>query len=179
MYDPIVLVASKKLSEISAMPKVPNKRRPTSVTISNLLLKRPAGESFFRRAGDQIFCSACLSMLAPRKSILDSHLKTKIHIESSSRHLKQRQLQESMEEMSTVGMQLVEAFLAANIPLNKLNNPYMKEFLNKYLPCSVASITTMRNVYIDRLYQKLFEARKERIRGNIIMILINYLSLKV
>lgn len=135
--------------------------------MTNLLAKRPTGENVFRRAGDQVFCTACSSNLAPRKSVLDLHLKTKIHQENATKHLRQSQLRNT-DELSNIGLELVEAFLAANIALHKLSNPKLRSFLDKYLPYHIVSISTMRNKYIDRLYNILLAKIKDDLRGNLV-----------
>lgn len=140
--------------------------RSTGVSIANLLSKRPTGENIYRRAGDKIFCTTCNTTLVARKYILDRHINTALHVQNGRRRMKQTQLKDNPSEaISDIGLALVEAFLSANIPLNKLNNPLLKSFLNTYLPCKVVSITTMRSKYIDRLYDTLLQAVQERIRG--------------
>lgn len=145
------------------MPKCA-KTKSIGMSISNLLSKRPAGETFFRRAGDRVFCTACNSTIVPRKSSLDQHLKAVQHEKNVNRHMRQSQLRDTVQT-TDVGMALVEAFLAANIPLNKLSNPHLKSFLDDFLPCKIASISTMRSKYVGILYDKLLSAIKERLRG--------------
>lgn len=149
-----------------------NRKQPKQnigITIANLLGKRPAGENVFRRAGDKVFCTACNIAIGPRKSILDTHVKSSAHNAYKSKKQKQTQIHDALAdqtmENSDIGLALVEAFLAANIPLHKLSNPLLKNFLETYLPCKLVSITTMRNKYIDRLYETLLSTVKERIRG--------------
>lgn len=145
------------------MPKVTSKNE----TLAKLLINRPPGENTFRRAGDKIFCSVCNSSLGTRKSILDAHIKTSIHIRNATRKSKQLQIRESLDASprSEIGLELVEAFLAANIALNKLSNPYLKRFLENYVSSGLAGISTMRKLYVNQLYQKLFVSIKERIIG--------------
>lgn len=141
------------------------------VTINNLLCKRPTGENVFRRAADKIFCTACNITLGPRKSILDTHIRSSNHCAYMRKRFKQTQIRDAIDDQSMnnldIGLTLVEAFLSANIPLNKLSNPLLKSFLETYLPCKLVSITTMRSKYIDRLYGKLLSAVKSRIRGEL------------
>lgn len=147
------------------------KYRSIGESISNILLRRPAGENVFRRAADKIFCTACNTTLVVRKSSLDLHLKTRVHKDSVNRHMKQTQIRDSFgrpnEDAATdIGLELVEAFLAANIPLNKLSNPLLKAFLDTHLPCKTVGITTMRRKYIGQLYDKILSTVRDRLRGN-------------
>lgn len=143
------------------MPKV---TKSTGQKISDLLAKRNAGD-VFRRAGDRIFCTVCCTQIGVRKSILEQYLKTLLHQSNASRKQKQMQLEDSLESHSSIGVALVEAFLAADIPLNKLENPLMKSFLGTYLPCNVGSVSTMRQKYVDILYQNLLNKDRSYVEG--------------
>lgn len=43
--------------------------------------------------------------------------------------------------------------MSANIPLNKLSNPYFKEFLSKYTGKDIPSESTLRKGYVDEIYE--------------------------
>lgn len=68
-------------------------------------------------------------------------------------------------------MDLCEAFLSSNIPLYKLANPILKEFLRKYCTNqNVPDESTLRKNYIPTIYLHVLEEIRNELKDNIIWI---------
>ena len=88
--------------------------------------------------GDQIFCKACeQSFGGSQKSQLEQHIKSAKHGTNCELKKKRTQTQAQLEDFvqgkvkkrsraETLGKDLCQAFLAANIPWKKLENPCLR-----------------------------------------------------
>lgn len=50
---------------------------------------------------------------------------------------------------------LCKAFLAADVPFNKLENPILKNFLEQYCNRKVPNVATIRTRYVPRNYENV------------------------
>lgn len=98
------------------------------------------------------YCSVCERTLAAKKFAFQQHVQTERHKENLNLK-KKRQL--SLEEVfnknkkqktraEEIGGELVEAFLAANIPLSKVENPNLRGFLEKHIGIKIPVVSTLR-----------------------------------
>jgi hypothetical protein len=62
------------------------------------------------------------------------------------------------------------AFAASNIPLNKLQNPVLKAFLEKYTNRHVADESNVRRYHMPKCYSTVMEKNKQNIGDNYIWI---------
>ncbi len=88
----------------------------------------------FQVSGGILFCNFCgeSKEYHPKHGVfsLKKHLLTKKHIESSKKESHQNRLQvETIADTEKFHINLTNALIAANIPINKLNNPIFKDFL--------------------------------------------------
>lgn len=65
---------------------------------------------------------------------------------------------------------LCEAFLAANIPFNKLSNVVFKQFLNNYTGMAVPDQSTIRKYYVQRVYDDKMEELRKKAEGQKIWV---------
>jgi hypothetical protein len=74
---------------------------------------------------------------AQEKNYLSQHVQTTVHLTSLN-----------PESTDNFCNDLCEAFVAANIPLSKLQNPVLKRFLQKYTNRPVPDESTLRKNYV-------------------------------
>ena len=92
----------------------------------------------YNSANKSIFCKPCeKAITASQKGQLQQHIKSEKHKSNSS--LKRKFVQSQLEfkdakkpkREEVVGQELCEAFVAANIPLSKVEHPKLHGFLEK------------------------------------------------
>ena len=52
---------------------------------------------------------------------------------------------------------MCEAFAAANIPLSKLSNKKLRDFLSKYTKITIPHPTALRKKYVQKCYVKALQ----------------------
>lgn len=77
---------------------------------------------------------------------------------------------------SDFSQKLCEAFVAASIPLKKLSNPVLREFLSEATNKIIPDESTLRKNYLDTCYQSVSTQNKRRINN---YFSSNYRKLKV
>ena len=65
---------------------------------------------------------------------------------------RQTMLTEAPRDSNDFGLELCETFMAADIPLEKLNNPALRSFLQKLAKKEIPSVTTLRRRHVDAAY---------------------------
>lgn len=68
---------------------------------------------------------------------------------------------------------MCEALISANIPLNKLQNPKFKTFLEIYTKNEVLSESTLRKGYVDEIYNETMDKIREKISNKKIWVSID------
>lgn len=141
---------SKKSKYISAQERV--KQFPTGI------LHADSGK---------LFCLSCnVTIDFSRKNTIDRHIASESHIKGKStaevtaQNKKQatvasmfKRATESSSARKEATFELVEAFTAANIPLDKMDNPKLREYFNKHVanagsfPCA----NKLRQDYLPEL----------------------------
>ncbi|MGH0133833.1 UNVERIFIED_CONTAM: hypothetical protein FKN15_053827 [Acipenser sinensis] len=110
-----------------------------SISLSERSQQYPPGVVY--TDGKNLFCTTCnLSLDHTRKSTIDRHLsekhrKRKAEIDSyeTASSSKKRKGNKNSERRRDVIFDLTEAFVGANIPLEKIDNPKLHAFLNKHV----------------------------------------------
>jgi hypothetical protein len=90
---------------------------------------------------------------------------------SRSTNLKQTSLNSVVSAAqctSNFANDLCDAFISANIPLHKLNNPKLTSFLGKYTQQHIPSETTVRKKCVPMLYDDVLTEVRKRIGDNYI-----------
>jgi spore coat protein CotF len=59
---------------------------------------------------------------------------------------------------------LCESFISANIPLKKLNNPSLRNFLAKYTKQNILDESTITKYYVSKQYEKVMMTIKSQIK---------------
>ncbi|XP_017470729.1 PREDICTED: uncharacterized protein LOC108362303 [Rhagoletis zephyria] len=135
-------------------------------------------QDVFKTDGRVLFCKACNKAIShTTKFLVEQHLRSQKHIDMHS-----RSVQKSSQSMLPISaalspnnfcMDLCEAFIAADIPLGKLNNPHLNTFLKKYTSERIPSESALRKTYIDKLYAKQLERIKSALKGNFLWVSVD------
>ncbi len=113
----------------------------------------------FQISGNRLFCNICNEPKEynPRQGVraLKRHLTTKKHLEGVERKFSQTRLDvlKSGNENEDFHKNLVNAFITANIPLNKLSNFTLKSFLEKISGFKIKTPATYGGSILNSLYQ--------------------------
>ncbi|KAL4112028.1 hypothetical protein QTP88_015876 [Uroleucon formosanum] len=133
------------------MPKV-----KTSVTVRGKNYVTEFGEHIFAFDGSVLICKICeVKVKCEKRFSVTQHLSTEKHIRASNRQNKNatQQLITTPTRKSDFFKDLCEAFLKSNIPLEKLGNPHLRLFLEKYINKDIPSVSTLRKTYVNDCYE--------------------------
>ncbi|XP_068756552.1 CGG triplet repeat-binding protein 1-like [Montipora capricornis] len=161
------------------------KKKPCSITPQERAKQHPGK---FRADDNLLFCSTCNVVVDHhRKSVLDNHLSAVSHIKrmnkSSSKRAKQQTLKTSFkcktpahEEKVKVCHEWIRACAAANIPLNKSENPVMREFVLSRVVNggAIPKGTQLRDHLLD-VYELEKEELKQKIKEANVAIMVDEL----
>lgn len=114
-----------------------------------------------RIRGNDLFCNVC-------ERLINSSTKTKV-----TRHLNSHSSSSSRTEHTLFSYELTEAFLASNIPLHKLHNPTLRKFLEKYMDRQIPHPETLRQGYVDQVYNSVLESIREDIADNFVYFIVD------
>ncbi|XP_049798065.1 uncharacterized protein LOC126216638 [Schistocerca nitens] len=78
-----------------------------------------------------------------------------------------------MYDKSELNEELCEAIIKANNPLNKLDNEGLRTFLKKYTGKDIPHESTIRNNYVDPLYEKTLENIKKDISDSLVWLSVD------
>jgi len=148
---PDLVKRAKWLKELNEQPDVP--------------FKFPSPRS------DDCFCVYCeKAFVGAQKSQLVQHMKGERHKANQELKKKRTASQATLEQIVAGGKrqsraenfstELCEAFLAAGIPIWKLENPVLRQFLEKTASLTVPHESTLRKKYMDKCYDKILEEMK-------------------
>lgn len=130
--------------------------------------------------GGKLFCSACNTTLDhSRKGTIDKHLQSKSHLAKAQ---KQADSEQSSKKQTTVAgvfqkatssrdaknvaqFELVEAFAAANIPLNKLDHPKLRNYLTKNVSNlgQLPQASTLRSSILPKVFEVASQEVHDRV----------------
>lgn len=119
------------------------------------------GEVFTLMDKDFVFCNVCCQNVAfhGKRQKLQQHVDTTKHLQNVAG----TSTTEFYED-------LCEAFVSANIPLHKLNNPSLRSFLKKYTGRDIPHESTLRKNYISKQYDKTISTIKSQLSDNYIWV---------
>ncbi|KAL4091400.1 hypothetical protein QTP88_026097 [Uroleucon formosanum] len=133
--------------------------------ITRVLVKKyitEFGSDVFSADQKVLFCNFCETKVSvDKRFIVTQHLKTEKHKRAAKRienrpgtsKILIQQFITDTTKKSIFSHDLCEALMSANIPLNKLSNPYFKEFLLKYTGKDILSESTLQKGYVDEIYE--------------------------
>ena len=106
------------------------------------------------QTSDYVLCTYCeKSFVGSQKSQLIQHLAADIHKTNKELKKKRKTHQATLEEVSgskpkspaeVMNKELCEVFLAADIPIKKMDSPYLRSFLEKYIGKTMPSESMLR-----------------------------------
>lgn len=157
------------------------KAKKTKAQIIEDVLSKFNGDGSFRRDGDSAFCRRCLKRVnTVTLYTLKAHIATESHGRNAVRW-KKLQTQLTTDEFVSVSgtgaqttkqitandfrTELTKAFIAADIPLHKLNNKPLKQIFAKYTHFSMPSAAMARSQIMPDIYQKMHKDLIEDLRG--------------
>lgn len=121
-----------------------------------------------------LYCVVCNCKLnKPKLYNVEQHfssLKHKVLVEKYSSSTTQSLLTDTTTELNPYILDLCNTFLSANIPLYKINNPAVKEFLTKYTKKPVPSETLLRTKYMPTIYEKCIKELQNRAGKSLIWV---------
>ncbi|KAE9523668.1 hypothetical protein AGLY_015886 [Aphis glycines] len=153
------------------MPKV-----KTSVTVRGKNYVTEFGEHIFAFDGSVLFCKICeVKVKCEKRFSVTQHLSTEKHIRASNRQNKNatQQLITTQTRKSDFFKDLCEAFLKLNIPLEKLGNPHLRLFLEKYINKDIPSVSTLRKTYVNDCYEDTMNDIRNQILNKKIWVSID------
>lgn len=102
----------------------------------------------------EIYCNTCsVTLKCSEKAKVKKHLQTKLHSSHG-------------EVIEHFFADLCEAFVAADIPFPKLDNPIFRKFLAKYTNRQIPDQSTIRKVYLPKTYSKVMNKITHNIGNN-------------
>lgn len=119
-----------------------------------------------------------------KKSQVEQHVKTARH-QAKCKEIKytkvaQTSLQQSLlasssksSEQEHFNMQLCDALVSANIPLNKLQNTKFKNFLETFCNKTIPHESTLRKNYLTPLYNNVISEIKKHVKNNFLYIIVD------
>lgn len=114
----------------------------------------------FKSDGRILYCKVCnKSVSHERKFLVEQHLKSQKHKELLER-VTEKSSQSLLKHIETTNkfcMDLCEAFISADIPLNKLSNENLRNFFKTYINESILCQSTLRKNYVDKIYDSELE----------------------
>ncbi|PNF19297.1 hypothetical protein B7P43_G07511 [Cryptotermes secundus] len=127
-----------------------------------------------------LYCRVCEKTFGCEKRFqVLQHLNTNIHKENikikstKSAPVQKLHSEFSNNSFSQFSFDLCEAFLAADIPLWKLINPTLRNFIEKYTQCKVPDESTVRKNYVKQCYDLTIESIRDKIQDNFVWVSID------
>lgn len=139
-------------------------------------------ETFKFLNSDTCYCIPCeKSLCVTQKSQILQHAKGAGHkknVDLKKRKASTSQLQldtfcersAKKAKMETIGEKLCKAFVSANIPPEKLNNPIFRGFLEEGFAVAMPSASSLRKTFMPRTYQGVVASIKEDLSGQPIFV---------
>jgi len=140
------------------------------------------GARMFSTDGKVLYCNYCDVKVGSEKRFnVTQHINTDKHKNSVKRKeknqnaLKLGKVQQlvSNSKKSSFNKDLCFVMLSANIPLNKLGNVQLKQFLEKYTGKQIPAITTLRKGYVDDIYSETINKIRNAVTGKKIWVSID------
>lgn len=147
-------------------------------TVSEVLKAYVREFQDFSTDGSVLFCKYCSTVVtATKKYQIQQHLRTTKHSKLKEVNLKQKHqplvttaLVKPGPTRSKFNEDLCKAFVSANIPLAKLNNKNLVQFLQEYTKQPVPDESTIRKNYVPELYKVMLGKLREKADGKYIWV---------
>ncbi|KAJ4430864.1 hypothetical protein ANN_19455 [Periplaneta americana] len=154
---------------------------PKNISAKSTLIRQWLTEySEFTYDGKIIFCKICKQISQEKKCHLKQHVQGAAH---KAKGQQKNQLQQTLLTQPTSSnlssnfyADLTRAFVAANIPWNAIENPVLRQFLQKYCKRNIPSESTLRKNYLDRIYNETLASIREDIGDSYIWVSVDETS---
>ncbi|KAL4143001.1 hypothetical protein QTP88_005383 [Uroleucon formosanum] len=132
----------------------------------------------FSYDSSMLFCKYCeIKVNCEKRFNVTQHLKTEKHTKAIKRRQekteKTQQFLMNSSKKSSFNKDLCHALLSANIPLNKLSNNTFRNFLETYTGKEIPTEATLRQGYVDDLYDETVEKIKSEILNKKVWVSID------
>jgi len=154
------------------MPKV-----KTNAFLKQLVLE--FGEEIFQTDGSILYCKLCETKMSHEKKYnRQPHVRREKHVQAVKRHENEKSalLQPFLQQFSSqsdFNADLCSTLVAANIPMNKLNNKHFREFLTKYCKKTIPDESTLRKGYFNSYYENTLAKIRDTITDQKIWVSID------
>lgn len=163
--------------------KMPKTETTTSAKLKEMVRSFPE----LRTDGQVLTCSLCNHEINySRFFLVERHLDTVKHVKLRRSFLEdqhQQQMQQQpqqqqivkMDSDSSFAMDLVDMCISSNIPLDKLKEPSMTVFLQKYLgkDCAIPSFTLIQDHCIPRMFDEFMTTIREAVQDKFLWVSIS------
>lgn len=137
--------------------------------------------------GNGIFCQLCATTLDFEERTVSTRVKDHVATKFHQKKLKEREdgdksvqpqalavmeTQKELNEKSDFNRRLTQACMAADIPLHKLANPVLKEFLEKETKRQISHPNTLRN-YVSPLVEEKMEWIRNQVKGKAVYLIVD------
>jgi len=128
-----------------------------------------------KRDGKKVLCTSCnLKIEYTAKTLasrINDHVKSKQHNKSKEHGTTPsiigllNRMDDNEKNQKEFNKRLTQAFMAADIPLHKLKNPTLRQFLSNETHMKIPHRDTLRGTVIHEIYGNTIEKIKEKIKG--------------
>jgi hypothetical protein len=154
--------------------------RPKSSKCVNLNGYVREYENVFKTDGTILYCNFCEKQVnADSRSQVTQHVATAKHIKCATLKKPEQRLLTNLEENkpgpanSEFFQDISRAFIAADIPLNKLQHPVLREILEKYTKLPIPDESTVRKNYLPKVYLETINKIRKEIGEHAIWVTID------
>ncbi|KAK3920836.1 CGG triplet repeat-binding protein 1, partial [Frankliniella fusca] len=148
---------------------------PKAVTVKERIKEYKDDGGLYEELDGLMYCKFCAKKVDyTRKDSVSKHVKGESHLQkrdeyysNPNKRVRQQTIQDSLdgakrmkEEKHQFILDTVEAFISANIPVSKLDDPAIRQWLFKYVKRSV-----LRENYIPEIAQIHMDKIKESLKG--------------
>jgi len=164
------------------MPKI---KTNLSTKISEIVSKYPKE---LDKSGNKVMCKLCLVEITfddkHGKDNVLSHFKTKGHIKKTEKRDEQSQPfilnafanAETVQTKNEFFADTTKMLIEANIPIGKLDDPAVRDYLTKYTKRDIPSARTVRKTYVPQNYENTLNKVRKIVGLNYIYLIVDETS---
>lgn len=135
------------------------------------------GENIFSTDGLILYCKICdVKVSSEKKFHIQQHIGRDKHKNALAKIENSKKIQPFINKniiKSDFNYDLCNALVAANIPMNKLNNDVFRSFLSKYCNKNIPCESTLRKGYFDKCYEEVFSKIRDGVGEHKIWVCID------
>lgn len=156
---------------------MPKTKEKSSIFLARVVSEFPDD---FQSDGSILFCKRCdIEVAAKQISQVKQHMETGKHLSSLKRKTGNvgektqsmlTTLNEKFRDTNEFNVDLTECFVKSNIPLYKLREPAMIDFLEKHTKYAAPSESSLRSKYMPKIYEEYIDKMKRIAAGQNIWV---------